>query len=55
MDEKGNLVDSSGSCGIMLMIKGKKCIIANRGDSRIVIFRNKKYHLQQKSTNLIQS
>ena len=32
----------SGSCGIMLMIKGKKCIIANIGDSRLVIFRNKK-------------
>ena len=42
LDEKGKLVDPSGSCGIILMIKGKKCIIANIGDSRIVIFRNKK-------------
>ena len=41
LDEKGNLKDKSGSCGIMLMIKGKKCIIANIGDSRLVIFRNK--------------
>ena len=42
LNEKGKLVDQSGSCGIMLMIQGKKCIIANIGDSRLVIFRNKK-------------
>ena len=41
LNEKGKLVDQSGSCGIMLMIQGKKCIIANIGDSRLVIFRNK--------------
>ena len=40
LNEKGNLVDQSGSCGIMLMIKGNKCIVANIGDSRLVIFRN---------------
>ena len=34
------VVDQSGSCGIMLMIKGNKCIVANIGDSRLVIFRN---------------
>ena len=42
LNEKGKLVDQSGSCGIMLMIQEKKCIIANIGDSRLVIFRNKK-------------
>ena len=41
LNEKGKLVDQSGSCGIMLMIQGKKGIIANIGDSRLVIFRNK--------------
>ena len=41
LNEKGKLVDQSGSCGVMLMIQGKKCIIANIGDSRLVIFRNK--------------
>ena len=40
VDEKGEIKDSSGSCGIILMIKGKKCIIANIGDSRLVIFKN---------------
>ena len=39
---KGKLVDQNGSCGIMLMIQGKKCIIANIGDSRLVIFKNKR-------------
>ena len=42
VDEKGEIKDSSGSCGIILLIKGKKCIIANIGDSRLVIFKNKK-------------
>ena len=42
LNEKGEIIDMSGSCGIMLMIQGKKCIIANIGDSRLVIFRNKK-------------
>ena len=41
VNEKGRIIDPSGSCGIMLMIKGKKCIIANIGDSRLIIFRNK--------------
>ena len=41
INEKGKILDPSGSCGIMLMIQGKKCIIANIGDSRLVIFKNK--------------
>ena len=41
INEKGKILDSSGSCGIMLMIQGKKGIIANIGDSRLVIFKNK--------------
>ena len=41
IDEKGEIKDSSGSCGIILLIKDKKCIIANIGDSRLVIFKNK--------------
>jgi len=41
VDEKGEIKDSSGSCGTILLIKDKKCIIANIGDSRLVIFKNK--------------
>ena len=32
----------SGSCGIMVIIKNRKCIIANIGDSRCVLFKNKR-------------
>ena len=42
INEKGEIKDPSGSCGIILVIKNKKCIIANIGDSRLVIFKNKK-------------
>ena len=42
LNENGEITDSSGSCGIIAMIKGKKCIIANVGDSRLVIFKNGK-------------
>ena len=35
-------IDSSGSCGIILLIKKNKCIIANIGDSRLLIFKNKR-------------
>ena len=42
IDNDYNLVDTSGSCGIILLIKNKKCIIANIGDSRLVIFKNKR-------------
>ena len=42
LNENGEIKDSSGSCGIIAMIKGKKCIIANVGDSRLVIFKNGK-------------
>ena len=38
----GVLADSSGSCGIMVLIKSRKCIIANIGDSRCVLYRNKR-------------
>ena len=42
MDENGEIKDSSGSCGLILMIKEKKCIIANIGNSRLVVFKNNK-------------
>ena len=35
-------IDNSGSCAIILLIKQNKCIIANIGDSRLVIIKNKK-------------
>ena len=40
LTENGEIKDSSGSCGIIAMIKDKKCIIANVGDSRLVIYKN---------------
>ena len=40
LNENGEIKDSSGSCGIVAMIKGKKLIIGNVGDSRLVIFKN---------------
>ena len=42
VDSNYNLLDTSGSCGIILLIKKNKCIIANIGDSRLVMFKNKK-------------
>ena len=42
VDSNYNLLDTSGSCGVILLIKKNKCIIANIGDSRLVIFKNKK-------------
>ena len=42
LNEKGEIKDGSGSCGIIAMIKDKKCIIANVGDSRLVIYKNGK-------------
>ena len=42
LKENGELNDSSGSCGIMAMIQGNKCIIANVGDSRLVLFKKGK-------------
>ena len=42
LDYNRNLKDTSGSCAVILLIKNKKCIIANIGDSRLVIFKNKK-------------
>ena len=40
LDEKGEIKDQSGSCGIIAMIQKNKCIIANVGDSRLVIYKN---------------
>ena len=40
VDKNNNLKDTSGSCGVMAMIKHNKLIIANIGDSRIVLFKN---------------
>ena len=40
LDEKGEIKDQSGSCGIMAMIQKNKCIIANVGDSRLVVYKN---------------
>ena len=45
MDINKNLKDTSGSCGIISIIQKNKCIIANIGDSRIVIFKNYKIEL----------
>ena len=42
LNENGEIKDSSGSCGIIAMIKNNKIIIANVGDSRLVIYKNKK-------------
>ena len=42
VDEKNEIKDGSGSCGIMLMIKGNKIIIANVGDSRCVVYKKSK-------------
>ena len=39
VDEKGLIKDHSGSCGIIALIQKNKLIIANIGDSRIVIFK----------------
>ena len=38
----GALADMSGSCAIMALIKNRKCIIANIGDSRCVLYKNKR-------------
>ena len=40
--KNGNLEDISGSCAIMVLLKNRKCIIANIGDSRCVLFKNKR-------------
>ena len=40
LDEKGELKDQSGSCGIMAMVQQNKCIIANVGDSRLIVYKN---------------
>ena len=40
LNENGEIKDSSGSCGVIALIKGKNLIIGNVGDSRLVIFKN---------------
>ena len=42
IDYNYDLLDTSGSCGVILLIKKTKCIIANIGDSRLVMFKNKR-------------
>ena len=42
VDENNNLFDSSGSCGIIAIVKNNQLIISNTGDSRIVIYKNGK-------------
>ena len=42
LNENGEIKDGSGSCGIIAMIKDRKLIIANVGDSRLVIYKNGK-------------
>jgi len=42
IDDNNNLFDSSGSCGIIAIIKNNHLIISNTGDSRIVIYKNGK-------------
>lgn len=42
LSPKKELLDPSGSCGIMAIIKENKCIIANVGDSRCVVFKKGK-------------
>ena len=39
LDEKGELKDPSGSCGIMALIHQNKLIIANVGDSRLILYK----------------
>ena len=39
LNEKGELKDPSGSCGIIALIQQNKLIIGNVGDSRLVIFK----------------
>ena len=40
LNEKGEINDQSGSCGIIAMIQKNKCIVANVGDSRLVVYKN---------------
>ena len=42
VDKKNKIIDTSGSCGIIAMIKNNSLIISNIGDSRIVLFKNGK-------------
>ena len=46
VDINNNLKDTSGSCGVMAIIKQNKLIIANIGDSRIILFKNGKLFFQ---------
>ena len=46
IDSNNNLKDASGSCGVMAIIKKNKLIIANIGDSRIILFKSGKLFFQ---------
>ena len=46
IDINNNLKDTSGSCGVIAIIKHNKLIIANIGDSRIILFKNGKLFFQ---------
>ena len=46
IDSNNNLKDASGSCGVMAIIKQNKLIIANIGDSRIILFKSGKLFFQ---------
>ena len=38
----GGLGDTSGSCGVIVLMKDRKCVIGNVGDSRCILFKNKR-------------
>ena len=42
VNDFGEIMDSSGSCAIVVLLKNKTCIIANIGDSRCILFKNNK-------------
>ena len=42
VNQYGELDDTSGSCASIVLLKNKKCIIANVGDSRCILFKNKR-------------
>jgi len=42
VNQYGELDDTSGSCASIVLLKNKKIIIANVGDSRCVLFKNKR-------------
>ena len=41
-NDYNNKIDTSGSCGVIFLIKKNKCVIANICDFHLLIFKNKK-------------